>query len=205
MNTTITIAARAFALVLALALTACGSSPRNNYYLLTATPGNSASGQAPSLGIGPVEIPEYLNRSGLVYSRLGNQLQISSQERWAEPLEDGITRVIAMNLAGLLDTQNVRYFPWSPQRAPNYGIKINVLSLDANDHQATLVAEWLLYRPDTKAMISRRISQLQQDLPAGKLEPEHLAPAYSQLLYQLSEIIATAVSAAEREAKANNK
>jgi uncharacterized protein len=200
MNNTITVTAWVFAL--ALSLTACGSSPRNNYYLLTATGPQGASGQTPALGIGPVEIPEYLNRNGLVYSRQGNQLQISSQERWAEPLEDGISRVLGMNLASLLNTQNLRYFPWNPQRAPDYGIKINVLTLDANDRQATLVAEWLLYRPDTTATISRRISKLQQDLPSGKLEPAQLAPTYSNLLYQLSEIIAAAVSAAEQDAKA---
>ena len=200
MNNTITVTAWVFAL--ALSLTACGSSPRNTYYLLTATGSHSASGETPSLGIGPVEIPEYLNRNGLVYSRQNNQLQISSQERWAEPLEDGISRVLGMNLASLLNTQNLRYFPWNPQRAPDYGIKITVLTLDANDRQATLVAEWLLYRPDTTATISRRISQLQQDLPSGKLEPAQLAPTYSNLLYQLSEIIAAAVSAAERDAKA---
>lgn len=200
MNNTITVTAWVFAL--ALSLTACGSSPRNNYYLLTAAGSHSASGQSPALGIGPVEIPEYLNRNGLVYSRQGNQLQISSQERWAEPLEDGIGRVLGMNLASLLDTQNLRYFPWNPNRAPDYGIKITVLTLDANEQQATLVAEWRVSRPDTRTTVLQRISQLQQDLPGDKFDPAQLAPAYSNLLYQLSEIIAAAISEAEGDTTA---
>jgi uncharacterized lipoprotein YmbA len=197
MNKAITAIARVFALALPLSLAACGSSPHNHYYLLTAADVHSASGQTPSLGIGPVEIPEYLNRSGLVYSRQGNQLQISSQERWAEPLESGITRVLGLNLANLLNTENLRYFPWNPQRAPDYGVKITLLSLDANDRQATLVAEWLVYRPASSETVNRRISQLHRQLPPGELDPAQLAPTYSMLLQELSEIIAAAISAAE--------
>lgn len=183
--------------MLSLWLSACGSSPHSNYYLLTAQQLPSASGQQPALGIGPVSIPEYLNRTGLVYSKAGNQLQISRQERWAEPLEDGIARVLGLNLANLLNTENVRSFPWSAERAPDYGVKVNVLSLDANDSKATLVAEWLVYRPATGEPVSRKISQLQQALPPGEVQASGLAPAYSELLYQLSELIAAAVSAGD--------
>jgi uncharacterized lipoprotein YmbA len=161
----------------------------------TATP----SAKTPSLGIGPITVPEYLNRSGLVYSRQGNELKVSGTERWAEPLEDGIARVISMNLAVLVDTHNLRFFPWNSRRAPDYGIKINVLSLDANNEEALLVAEWLLYQPATEATVSRRISQLRYPLPDGALAPAQIAPAYSDLLYQLSEIIAQEILSAEAQ------
>jgi len=182
-------------------LGACGSSPHSNYYLLTAQQMPSASGQQPSLGIGPVAIPQYLNRTGLVYSKAGNQLQISSQERWAEPLEDGIERVLGLNLANLLNTENVRYFPWSAGQAPDYGIKVTILTLDASDSNATLVAEWLVYRADSGEPVNRRISQLQQALPNGPLQASQLAPVYSDLLYQLCEMIADEVKTAETPAQ----
>jgi len=186
-------------LSLLVVLAGCSGSPPSNHYVLSAKATATPSAKTPSLGIGPITVPEYLNRSGLVYSRQGNELKVSGTERWAEPLEDGITRVISMNLAVLVDTHNLRFFPWNSRRAPDYGIKINVLSLDANNEEALLVAEWLLYQPATEGTVSRRISQLRYPLPDGALAPAQIAPAYSDLLYQLSEIIAQEILSAEAQ------
>ena len=192
-----TLALITLALSLTVLLSGCGSSPRSNHYLLTADKATTPSGQSPSLGIGPIEIPQYLARNKLVYKQRENQLQVAGQELWAEPLDDGIQRVLAINLAGLLNTQDVRYFPWHPKRSPRYGVKINLLALDANGQQATLTAEWLVYRGADAAPVKRRISALQHPLPLGELKPAEVAPAYSALLYQLSEIIAETITAAE--------
>ena len=176
-------------------LAACGSSPPSNHYVLTARgPATPPQLEEPSLGIGPINIPEYLNRSGMVYNRQGNRVQVSNTERWAEPLEDGLKRVLSINLAGLVGTQNVRFFPWSQRRHPDYGIKVNLLMLDAGDEEAKLVAEWLVYRPATGETVVRRITQIKEPLPSGEVSPSQIAPAYSDLLYQLSEIIAQAIT-----------
>ena len=184
-------------LSLILLLPACGSSPPNNHYLLTARQTEAPTTDTPALGIGPIVIPEYLNRNNLVYDQRNNKLQVSATERWAEPLGDGLQRVVGLNLAQLVNTHNVRFFPWNSQRAPDYGVKVNLLSLDANDQQASLTAEWLVYNPTTSATIYRRITRLQQSLPAGELSPEQIAPAYSELLYQLSTEIAQLINTQE--------
>ncbi|RLA46286.1 MAG: hypothetical protein DRQ97_08065 [Gammaproteobacteria bacterium] len=190
-----TILPLAWVLSLTVLLAGCGSSPRSNYYLLTAEQSRAPSGHTLSLGIGPIEIPEYLRRSNLIYNRQGNKLQVASSDSWAEPLGDGIERVLALNLASLLDTQDVRYFPWHPKRVPDYGIKINLLAMDANDGEATLTAEWLVYRPVDAGTVKRRLSRLQLPLSPGGSTPEQIAPAYSKLLHQLSEIIAATITA----------
>lgn len=184
-------------LALVLLLTGCGSTPSNNYYVLTAHEGVSTDGQTPSLGIGPIRIPEYLNRTALVYRRDGNRLQIADYERWAEPLEEGVGRVLGLNLAGLLDTENVRPFPWHPGRAPDFGVSVNLLALDADEGRAVLEAEWMVYRPDTSAAVSRRMTRLEYSPPDGKLAPGDLAAAYSELLYRLSEEISGAIREAD--------
>jgi hypothetical protein len=185
----------AILLCLILWLAACGSSPPNNYYLLTPADGPTASGQTPSLGVGPVEIPEYLNRRAMVHSGGGNTLQVSGQERWAEPLEDGIVRVVSLNLANLLNTENIRHFPWDNRQAPDYGVSIRLLTLDAADRQASLVAEWQVYGTGDAGTGERRISSLAEPLASGELRAEELAAGYSALLYRLSELIAAAVRA----------
>ena len=58
-------------------------------------------------------IPEYLNRENMVFNSEENALFIADSDRWAEPLQKGIQRVLAMNLASLLDTQNIRLHPWA--------------------------------------------------------------------------------------------
>lgn len=182
-------------IALVLLLAACGSTPTSNYYMLTARDAQAPTGDSPSLGIGPVRIPEYLNRTNLVYQRDGNRLEIADYERWAEPLEEGIVRVLGFNLAILLNTQDIRQFPWHPQRPPQYGVKMRLLNLDANERSARLEAEWLLYRPATNEPLARRLVRLVYTSPDGDLEPGDLPAAYSELLSRLSEEIAGAIRA----------
>ena len=174
-------------------LAACGSSPRSNYYLLTSAVTEAPGGNTPSIGIGPIGVPEYLNRNGMVYSRQGNQLQVSTTERWAEPLEAGIKRTLAINLAAELDTQDIRYFPWESDNAPDYGVSVSLLQLDANDHRALLAAEWRVHQPASGENVARRIVTLQQPLAGEALEAKQIAPAYSDLLAQLSKLISEAI------------
>jgi hypothetical protein len=178
-----------------LLLAGCGTTPPSNYYLLSAMDEAPPDGMVPALGIGPVHIPEYLRRNSLVYRLGDNRLQIADSERWGEPLEEGVQRVLSLNLADLLATGNLSYYPFHSQRPPDYGVSVNVLNLDVDEQRAALVAEWLVYRPATGEPVGRRISRLQYDLPAGGLAPERVAPAYSALLYQLSQLIASVISA----------
>lgn len=179
---------------LSIVLAGCGSTPPNNYYLLSAQGTHQPEKQFPSLGIGPIEIPEYLNRNGLVYNRDGNQLHIANYERWAEPLSNGVERVLGLNLSSILDTEDVQSFPWSNSKPPDYGVQVTIVLMDANDTEATLIAEWVLQKPGMGKFLNRKISRLTHTMPVGEVSPEQIAPAYSDLLYRLSEIIAAAVS-----------
>ena len=138
--------------------------------LVSALSGFMAGGQSPALGIGPSEIPEYLNRNGLVYNRDGNQLHIAAYERWAEPVANGVERVISLNLAIMLNTENVQTFPWYRSEEPDYGIQVTVIALDANDTQATLVAEWVVQKPKSDQFLIRRLTRLYHDMPAGEVD-----------------------------------
>ena len=176
-----------------LVLGGCGTSPASNYYLLSAKTSGQPSGIKPSLGVGPIEIPEYLNRNAFIYNRDGNKLHIENFERWAEPLDSGIERVLRLNLASLLNSEDVQAFPWSRSDQPEYGVKVSVLNLDANDRSASLIAEWHLHRPQGNETIVRRLSELHHSLPPGPIVAADIAPAYSELLQQLSELIAAAI------------
>ncbi len=181
--------------LLMVLLAACGSSPRNNYYLLTSDVTEAPSGNSPSIGIGPIAVPEYLNRTSLVYSKQGNRLQISSTERWAEPLEAGIIRIMSANLASQLDTQDIRSFPWGPAQSPDYGVAVSLWQLDANEQRALLAAEWRIVHPASGDSVARRIVTLQQPMPGGEFNVDQIARAYSELFEQLSTLISEAIEA----------
>jgi uncharacterized lipoprotein YmbA len=183
------------ALSLPLILLGCGSTPASKYYLLSAQATQTPSGTSPSVGVGPIEIPEYLNRHAMVYNRDGNRLHIASSERWAESLDSSILRVVRVNLASILNTQDVLAYPWIKSSRPEYGVAVTILNLDANDESAKLVVEWHLSRPQSEEALMRRIDKLQLDLPAGEVNATEVAAAYSELLYQLSSKIAAEITA----------
>ena len=188
-------------LCLPLTLAACGTTPASKFYLLSAQTTTFPTGSTPSLGVGPIEIPEYLNRNALVYNREGNRLHIADFERWAEPLDSSIVRVIRINLASLLDTQDVQSYPWSNNNRPDYGVEVSVLNLDANDTRARLVAEWHIYRAKNRETILRRVVELEHPIQGSPVTAAEVAPAYSNLLMQLSEVIAAAISEDQESSK----
>ena len=181
-------------LALPLAVASCGTTPASKYYLLSADVTEFPTDSSPSLGVGPVEIPEYLNRNSLIYNREGNRLHIASFERWAEPLDSSVERVVRLNLASMLNTGNVQGYPWPNNERPDYAVAINVLNLDANDHRASLVVEWQIRRLEAEKTLLRRISALETDIEEGPVTAAEVAPAYSNLFFQLSTIIAREIS-----------
>lgn len=180
-------------------LTGCGSSSPINYYVLSSPSTSPPAGTSPIIGVGAVTIPEYLNRENMVFNSEENALFIADSDRWAEPLQKGIQRVLAMNLASLLDTQNIRLHPWARSAAPDYSIGINILRLDANDEEATLAAEWQIIQTAEQQPRTRNIKQMSQSFAGNEPDADDIAAAYSVLLFQLSETIATAIEAELRE------
>lgn len=180
-------------------LTGCGSSSPINYYVLSSPSTSPPTGTSPIIGVGAVTIPEYLNRENMVFNSEENALFIADSDRWAEPLQKGIQRVLAMNLASLLDTQNIRLHPWARSAAPDYSIGINILRLDANDEEATLAAEWQIIQTAEQQPRTRNIKQMSQSFAGNEPDADDIAAAYSVLLFQLSETIATAIEAELRE------
>ena len=180
-------------------LTGCGSSSPINYYVLSSPSTSPPAGTSPIIGVGTVTIPEYLNRENMVFNSEENALFIADSDRWAEPLQKGIQRVLAMNLASLLDTQNIRLHPWARSAAPDYSISVNVLRLDANDKEATLAAEWQIIQTTEQQPRSRNIKQISQSFIGNQPDADDIAAAYSVLLFQLSETIAAAIEAELRE------
>ena len=89
----------ALAAVSLLALTACATPTPLRYYTLSAAqpPTHGSTGIAPDyrIAIGPVSLPESLDRPHILLRVTANRYALAENDRWAEPLKREIPRVVA--------------------------------------------------------------------------------------------------------------
>jgi uncharacterized protein len=111
---------------------------------MAATASTSAASQL-TIGVGPIDFPDYLRRLPVVTRVAPNRIELSDERRWAEPLDKNFVRVFSENLAALLDTQQIEKYPLSLRTKVDYQIEINVQRFETtSDGQAQLVASWII-------------------------------------------------------------
>ena len=79
------------------------------------------------IGIGPIQLAEYLDRPQIVTRLSENEIQLDEFNQWAEPLKFSISRVLAENLSSLLNTDNIYIFPWRGYTQIDYQVKVDVI------------------------------------------------------------------------------
>lgn len=170
-----------------------GTMEPARFYLLaplSAQGGRDAGG--PSIGVGPVTLPEYLNRPQVVTRVGGNEIHLADFARWGEPLKDHVPRVLAENLSALLGTDRVRVFPWSASDAVDCQVVVDVLRFDAEESGvAVLSARWTLLGKGAKEPLRSKRSTYTE--PAAAKGYDALVAAESRALQGLGREIATAV------------
>jgi uncharacterized protein len=122
----------------------------------------SALGARLTIGVGPIDFPDYLRRADVVTRTGPTQIDISNQNVWGEPLDKNFERVLRENLARLLNTQRIEKYPWSRKTEVDYQIEIDVQRFETSaDGQSQLVARWVikdgrsgkdLYASETRAV-----------------------------------------------------
>ena len=89
-------------IVLVLAMTACGSSPKTHFYTLDAVPATQHADHAARsdvpVTVGRVELPGTLDRLSIVTRGDRNQVSVSDQDRWAAPLDELVRRALTDDL-----------------------------------------------------------------------------------------------------------
>jgi len=135
-------------LALAAAIAAgCGTSAPSRFYTLD--PSAVSDGAAPTrarVAVGPVSIPEAVDRPQLVVQVAPNRVEIDDFNRWAAPLDDGIARAVAVDLTVLLGTPDVATAPLV-NFTPDYRVTIDVQRFDSIPGEAALLdAVWVVQR-----------------------------------------------------------
>lgn len=185
-------------LVLMLAGCLGGKTEPTRFYALTplsrtetAQP-RGASEHAGTIGIGPVQLPEYLNRPEIVTRTSQNQLHLADFHQWAEPLQESFSRVLAENLSILLSTDRVAVFPWGSTPV-EYQVAVEVTRFERQPGgENLLVARWSILRDNGREILLTRNSSFSE--PAGVRDYEATVSAQSRILAAFSREIAAAIN-----------
>jgi uncharacterized protein len=175
--------------LLAVALLSACASPPSHFYTLSPTR-ESPVGPASSttIAVGPVTIPEAVNRPEIVVQVGPNQVALDEFNRWAAPLQAEIQRVLIENLAWLLGTSRVSRYPQGSIITPDIRVQIEVLRFESMPGSAALLdAIWTVHGKSEKDVKTGRTTLHE---PLSEQGYDALAAAHSRLFGTLSRDLA---------------
>jgi uncharacterized lipoprotein YmbA len=188
----------AVALVAApLLLSGCTSSKPSRFYVLTPLSApNTTAAPGPSLGVGPVAIPQYLDRPEIVTRSSDNQLKLAEFDQWGGRIGDNITRVLAENLSSVLKTDRVSIYPWTDSSALSAQIAVDITQFERDQSgSVTLTAFWTIVDARSGKILLNGRSNIQKPVTASTTGDnyEAIAAAMSQALASLTDELVAAI------------
>jgi len=186
--------------LLSLALAGCLSPRKDDSKFFVLSP-LTADGAAPRvttaasrpliLGVGPVQLPAYLDRQEVVTRVAPNRLDLSPIDRWAQPLDTNFTQVLAQDLSSAVGTQQVTFYPWYRSTHVDYQVRVDVYSFEANSNSTVdMTAHWQIFDGDGK-LLTARDSSFNEPIQSG--QPGAQAAAMSRIVARLSQEIAATI------------
>ena len=172
----------------------CARSPQVNFYTL-ATMSPEVAAPAPPLhgvAVGPVTLPELVDRPQLVLRVDANRVEIIETDRWAEPLKIEIPRLLAENLAHLLSPVRVSTIDQSESRYAEFRVLVDIQRFETVPGEGVKIdALWSVRRSAAGAVPRKGRSQVQETATGTGYEA--LVAAHSLALAAISRDIAQAL------------
>ena len=183
------------------ALGGCASSKVARFYTLSplSAPGEPSrtipAEQGIAVAVGPVAIPDYLNRPQILTRSGPSEHKLAEFERWAGSLEEDISRVLAENLSVLLSPDNVTVLRWGRDATSfpaEYRVGVDVTRFVGTiGESVTLAARWTVTQEGDKKILSARESIVKEPVEGPNYDA--LVGAMSRALATLSREIAAAI------------
>ena len=178
---------RPLLVMLVLALSACGSTGgKERFFTLNAPEPPAAAEGAPSIAVTSVTVPDLVDRPQIVVRAGPNQVGMSEQARWAEPLRGAIARVVTANLAAALSGKV------APQRGadPDYRVTLDMQRFESTLGDGVLIdAVWSVTPKSGERRVGRSVAREKARGP----DYDGLAAAHSAALASISREIAAAI------------
>ena len=178
-------------------------TPEGRFFVLDARvqPPPAAARQEPVglVGIESVRLPDYLDRPQLVTWAASSELTVDEFLRWAEPLEDGIARTVATNVAALLPEYQVVRRPWPGRARTRCRVQLEIREFGLGRDGIVQLNGRFALLPDHHelAFVVHTVSLSEGPLPAPQKDapPDPGVDEMSSLLEKLSRQVADAIRA----------
>ena len=183
-----------FLLCLTFLILACAKSSKPvEYYMLDASVGidnnqTLKGDEGPMIGLGPIRLPEYLDRFQMVVAVSENKYKLIDGHRWAEKLDQNISLALFKTLPSQLGTDRMIRYPWPQRPGVDFQVKIDILELNIDqDGRSQLIAQWSIKSKD-KTILNKRSTFTAQ---ASTTDIDKMVQAQSECLTKLGQEIVT--------------
>ena len=166
----------------------------SRYFLLrpASGPAGGAAVEDLVLGLGPVTVPDYLDRNEMIDVVGPYEMKYSAQNRWVEPLGTQIRRTLADNLRTELSPDAVLQHPWFGTEGVTLQAEVTFDAIRLSDAGAWMGSgEWVLRNPTSGAPLER--GDISFELGNDTVPPEQVAEPISGELERLAGEISAAV------------
>ena len=176
----------------------CASSPSPRFYTLSSLQEGgsglreSTSDQDLFIGVGPIKVSDYLDRTEIVTRSSNNKIALSDFDLWAGSLAEDFSRVLAENLSVLLSTESVIVYPRLRSGLAKYQVTMDVIRFDGSlGGDVSLIARWAILEGKDKKIVFARKSTIIE--PSEGKSYEAMVAADSRALEKLSRQIAETI------------
>jgi uncharacterized lipoprotein YmbA len=162
----------------------------SRFYVLDIVPGAPAGAPLQTaLGVGPVELPAYLDRPQIATRTGANEIRYEDLHRWANPLSEAVQGILLVDIATRLGTENVSGFPFALGLPRDYDVTVAFVRFEPTESgEVVLDAIWRIRDTANGNVLAVRRTQLSGSVVAGDYAA--MASALSQGLAELSDRIA---------------
>ncbi len=146
-------------LLMLVFLPGCGTSQKTSFYQLEESSNASLVGieKGRIVGVGPVHLPEYINRPQIVTRSSKHLLNISEFNRWIEPVTDSISRLLVINLSNNLNSNRVYWIPREDRQHPlDIRVAIDIGRFDGQLGKSVfLEARWSIFDKNDQPVLTQ--------------------------------------------------
>jgi uncharacterized lipoprotein YmbA len=197
---------RVFVVFVVFVASSCASvlpkSAESQFFVLSslepvarAEPGGQSQ---PSVLLGTVTLPTYLDRRELVTRLASNQVRVEDLELWAEPLREAVPRALEHDLDTMLGGGKIQRLPWTAHAAPALVVSVDVRRFEkASNRTVELLASWTIGDGASGAVRTRRDTHL--TLPIAGAGTQAAVKTLSDALAGLGREVAAAMREIPRE------
>jgi len=140
-------------------MSGCGTVQKSDFYQLDEPTNHALTGveKGPIIGLGPIQLPEYINRPQIITRNSAHHLNVSEFNRWVEPLNDSIMRMLVINLSNNLNSNRVYWIPRVERQFPlELRVAVDIGRFDGQlGKKVTLESRWSIFDKNDQPLLTR--------------------------------------------------